>query len=124
MFIAIAGYALPDLEDKNVSQTQSPRIVGDTNVLGEFIGQRVGRDIVTLNLQWHEMNIETWTNITQLFEQKATNIVEYFDYKCGEMVARSMRVDAISARPGRINPQTGEWITAKDCKLNLIDTGG
>lgn len=123
-FITVAGVRFPYPNKESGLQTQTTLVNGGLNSQGIFIGQRVGRDKSKIELQWYSMDAQTWASLLQLFHQNFVNPVEYYDMVKGQVIIRNMYVNDRTARPGRINPQTGEWITAKDCKLNLIDTGG
>lgn len=122
-FITVAGVRFPYPNKESGLQTQSTNVSGGLNNEGVFIGQRVGRDKSKVELQWKTMDAQIWASMLQLFEENFVNPIEYYDMAKGKVIVRNMYVNDRTARPGRINPQTGEWITAKDCKLNLIDTG-
>lgn len=123
-FITVAGVRFPYPNKESGLQTQTTLVNGGLNSQGVFIGQRIGRDKSKIELQWYSMDAQIWAALLQLFQQNFVNPVEYYDMVKGQVIIRNMYVNDRTARPGRINPQTGEWITAKDCKLNLIDTGG
>lgn len=123
-FITVAGVRFPYPNKESGLQTQTTLVNGGRNAQGVFIGQRIGRDQSKVELQWYSMDAQTWASLLRLFQQSFVNPVEYYDMVKGQVIVRNMYVSDRTARPGRINPQTGIWITVKDCKLNLIDTGG
>lgn len=123
-FVVLAGIKLPWPDYGSGMQTQSTLVNGSRNSQGVFIGQRIGRDQSKIEMQWFTLDAQLWASVLQVFETNFVNPVEYYDMVKGQVIIRNMYVNDRTARPGRINPQTGEWITAKDCKLNLIDTGG
>lgn len=123
-FVVLAGIKLPWPDYGSGMQTQSTLVNGSRNSQGVFIGQRIGRDQSKIEMQWFTLDAQLWASMLQRFETNFVNPVEYYDMVKGQVIIRNMYVNDRTARPGRINPQTGEWITAKDCKLNLIDTGG
>ena len=123
-FVVLAGIKLPWPDYGSGMQTQSTLVNGSRNSQGVFIGQRIGRDQSKIEMQWFTLDAQLWASVLQVFETNFANPVEYYDMAKGQVIIRNMYVNDRTARPGRINPQTGEWITAKDCKLNLIDTGG
>lgn len=122
-FVVLAGIKLPWPDYGSGMQTQSTLVNGSRNSQGVFIGQRIGRDQSKIEMQWFTLDAQLWASVLQVFETNFVNPVEYYDMVKGQVIIRNMYVNDRTARPGRINPQTGEWITAKDCKLNLIDTG-
>ena len=69
------------------------------------------------------MEAQTWASLLQQFERKFVSAVEYYDMAKGAVIVRYMYVNHRTARPFRIDPATGIWLIARDCKLNLIDTG-
>lgn len=60
----------------------------------------------------------------QLFDRYFINPVSYYDMSKGAIITRNMYVGDRTARPLDIDRSTGIWTYARDCKLNLIDTGG
>jgi len=69
------------------------------------------------------MEAQTWASLLQQFERKFVSAVEYYDMAKGAVIVRHMYVNDRTAGPFRIDPATGIWLIARDCKLNLIDTG-
>lgn len=69
------------------------------------------------------MDAQTWAALLRLFQANFVNTVEYYDMTEGKVVSRRMYVSDRTAQPKRIDPATGVWLEAKNCKLNLIDTG-
>lgn len=92
------------------------------NALGEFIGQRVGRDQHKLeNLQWKFLSAETWAAMLQEFDQFVVTA------KIPDMVHN--RTMTIRLYPGNRTATPVEFdanglpTMYKDCKVNLIDAG-
>lgn len=92
------------------------------NALGEFIGQRVGRDQHKFeNLQWKFLPAETWAAILQEFDQFVVTA------KIPDMVHNRMMT--IRMYPGNRTATPVEFDTHglptmyKDCKVNLVDCG-
>ena len=123
-FITVNGSRYPYPDCESGMQTQTTLVNGGRNAQGVFIGQRIGRDQSKIELQWTIMEAQTWTSLLQQFERKFVSAVEYYDVAKGAVIVRNMYVSDRTTRPFRIDPATGIWLIAKDCKLNLIDTGG
>lgn len=92
------------------------------NALGEFIGQRVGRDQHKFeNLQWKFLPADTWAAILQEFDQFVVTA------KIPDMVHNRMMT--IRMYPGNRTATPVEFDTHglptmyKDCKVNLVDCG-
>lgn len=122
-FITVAGVRFPYPNKESGLQTQATLVSEGKNSKGVFIGRKVGRDQSKVELEWSSMNAQVWASLLQLFKSNFVNPVEYYDMTEGKVITRRMYVSDRTAMPKRINPQTGEWVEAKNCKLNLIDTG-
>ena len=122
-FITVNGSRYPYPDCESGLQTQSTNVSGGLNNEGIFIGQRVGRDKSKVELKWTIMEAQTWASLLQQFERKFVSAVEYYDMAKGAGIVRHMYVNDRTAGPFRIDPATGIWLIARDCKLNLIDTG-
>lgn len=92
------------------------------NALGEFIGQRVGRDQHKFeNLQWKFLPADTWAAILQEFDQFVVTA------KIPDMVHNRMMT--IRMYPGNRTATPAEFdahglpTMYKDCKVNLVDCG-
>ena len=83
----------------------------------------MGRDKSKVELEWKIMDAQTWTSLLQQFEHKFVSAIEYYDVAKGAVIVRYMYVNDRTASPFRIDSATGIWLVARDCKLNLIDTG-
>lgn len=122
-FLYVAGIAFPWPNKGSGLQTAATLVDSGRNQYGVMIGQRIGRDHSKVEMQWKRMDAKTWSQLLQLFEKNFTNTVGYYDMVAGKFVYRKMYVSDRSAKPYRVNPNTGEWLEVCDCKLNLIDTG-
>ena len=122
-FITVNGSRYPYPSIESGLQTQSTLVSGGLNNEGVFIGQRVGRDKSKVELEWKIMDAQTWTSLLQQFEHKFVSAIEYYDMAKGAVIVRYMYVNDRTASPFRIDSATGIWLIARDCKLNLIDTG-
>lgn len=123
-FITVAGVRFPYPDRESGLQTQSTLVNGGRNAQGVFIGQRIGRDQSKVELTWTILDAAVWAELLQLFEESFVNEVEYYDMTQGQVISRKMYVSDRTAQPFEIDPATGVWLRAKNCKLNLVDTGG
>lgn len=122
-FITVAGEKFPWPDKESGLQTQSTLVSEGRNMDGVFIGQRVGRDLSKVELTWFRMDAQEWARLLRLFQRSFVNPVSYYDMTAGGIITRNMYVSDRTAQPERVDPATGIWITAKNCKLNLVDTG-
>lgn len=92
------------------------------NALGEFIGQRVGRDQYKFeNLQWKFLPAETWAAMLQEFDKFVVTA------RIPDMVRNRMMT--IRMYPGNRTAEPVEFdadglpTMYRDCKVNIIDCG-
>lgn len=121
-FIELSGVVVPYPDDGSGKQTTSTTVNGAFNALNVFIGQRVGRDRSKIEMSWDEMDINLWSHLCQKFKVGFVNPIRYFDMVENRIITRYFYVNDRSARPGRVNDK-GEWLTARECSFNVIDTG-
>ncbi|MEG0899510.1 MAG: hypothetical protein RSF40_07370 [Oscillospiraceae bacterium] len=121
-FIELSGVAVPFPDYGSGKQTTSTTVNGGFNALNVFIGQRVGRDRTKMELSLGELDAGLWSELCQKFKVGFVNSVRYYDMVEGRIITRKFYVNDRSALPDKVNEQ-GEWITAKDCSFNVIDTG-
>ena len=92
------------------------------NALGEFIGQRVGRDQYKFeNLQWKFLPAETWATMLQEFD-KFVVTANVPDMVHNRMMTIRMDPGNRTATPVEFAP-SGLPTLYKDCKVNIIDCG-
>ena len=92
------------------------------NALGEFIGQRVGRDQYKFeNLQWKFLPAETWATMLQEFD-KFVVTAKVPDMVHNRMMTIRMSPGNRTATPVEFAP-SGLPTLYKDCKVNIIDCG-
>lgn len=92
------------------------------NALGEFIGQRVGRDQYKIeNLQWKFLDAETWASMLQEFS-KFVVTARIPDMVRNQMITIRMYPGNRSAQPAAFDAE-GHPTIYQDCKVNIIDCG-
>ena len=92
------------------------------NALGEFIGQRVGRDQYKFeNLQWKFLPAETWATMLQEFD-KFVVTAKVPDMVHNRMMTIRMYPGNRTATPVEFAP-SGLPTLYKYCKVNIIDCG-
>lgn len=92
------------------------------NALGEFIGQRVGRDQYKFeNLQWKLLPAETWAAMLQEFDKfVVTATIPDMVHNC--MMTIRMYPGNRTATPVAFDAD-GLPTLYRDCKVNIIDCG-
>lgn len=121
-FIYINGRQFPS-PDRGLGFTVATNVSSGKNALGEFVGQRVGRDQDKIDgLQWKFLDAETWSAILQEFAQFVV-VVKFPDMVTNTWKTERMYPGNRTAVPWEIDPETGLPSVYKDCKVNLIDCG-
>lgn len=93
------------------------------NALGEFIGQKVGRDQHKLNnLEWPVLDAQTWSAMLQEFDASFVVTVRYPDMVNNKWTTRLMYPGDRSAEPYEVDEE-GFPVKYINCKVNLIDCG-
>lgn len=92
------------------------------NALGEFVGQKIGRDQVKIeNLQWKFLDADTWSAILKEFDKFVVTAT------IPDMLNNTFRT--LRMYPGNRTAIPVEFDFAgmptryKDCKVNIIDCG-
>lgn len=92
------------------------------NALGEFIGQRVGRDQYKFeNLQWKFLDAAIWADMLQEFD-KFVVTAKIPDMVHNRMMTIRMYPGNRTATPIEFD-QDGIPTCYRDCKVNIIDCG-
>lgn len=120
-FILINGNEYP-APDVGAVFTIATFVTNGKNALGEFIGQKVGRDQIKIdNLQWKFLPAEIWARILGEFDNFVVTAT-VFDMQQNRFRTLRMYPGNRSAVPVEFN-EDGSVKTYKDCKVNIIDCG-
>lgn len=121
MAIFINGHKYPHY-DRGPGLTIATNVNQGKNALGEFVGQRVGRDQDKIDgLQWSYLDAETWQNILKEFQEFVV-VVKFPDMVNGGWKTERMYPGNRTAKVWEENEE-GLPTWYKDCKVNLIDCG-
>ena len=121
MAIYINGHKYPSY-DRGPGLTVATNVSQGKNALGEFVGQRVGRDQDKIDgLQWSYLDAATWSAILQEFEEFVV-VVKFPDMVPGGWKTERMYP---GNRTAKVWEEDAEGLPTmyKDCKVNLIDCG-
>ena len=103
-----------------------PGLTVATNVsdaLGEFVGQRIGRDQDKIDgLTWTMLDAAEWNAILQEFKEFVV-VVKFPDMVNGGWKTERMYPGNRTANIAAEDPVTGLPTVYKNCKVNLIDCG-
>lgn len=121
MAIYINGHKYPSY-DRGPGLTIATNVNKGKNALGEFVGQRVGRDQDKIDgLQWSYLDAETWSRILKEFEEFVVT-VKFPDMKNNCWKTERMYPGNRTAKVWE-EDDNGFPTMYKDCKVNLIDCG-
>ncbi len=121
MAIFINGHKYPHY-DRGPGLTIATNVNQGKNALGEFVGQRVGRDQDKIDgLQWSYLDAATWQNILKEFQEFVV-VVKFPDMVNGGWKTERMYPGNRTAKVWEENEE-GLPTWYKDCKVNLIDCG-
>lgn len=121
-FITVNGVPFPWPDYSSGLQTTTTLVNSGRNANGVLVGQQVGRTQSKVQLSWNILDAKVWASILQIFRTDFAVPVTYYDQEAGDLITRQMYVSDRTAQPQKVD-SSGRWITAKQCKLDLIDTG-
>ena len=120
--IYINGHALPSPK-RGVGVIVTTVVDAGRDASGVVVGQRIGRDQYKIDgLEWAMLTAEQWENILTWLKPFYVNVT-FTDPV--ENIARTIKMypGDRRAEPYYVD-STGKPTHYKDCKVNLIDTGG
>lgn len=102
--------------------TVATNVSDGRNALGEFVGQRIGRDQDKIDgLVWTKLDADEWHAIMQEFEEFVV-VVKFPDMTKGGWKTERMYPGNRSATIAA-EDQEGLPTSYKNCKVNLVDCG-
>lgn len=100
----------------------STNVNSGRNVLGEFVGQKVGRDLYKFDsLQWARLDAATWSTMLKEFD-KFVVIARIPDMVNNTWITIKMYPGDRTATPVEFD-SNGLPTVYKDCKCNIVDCG-
>ena len=119
--ITINGRTFPG-PDVGGKLTVATNVSQGKNALGEFVGQKVGRDQYKFDsLQWKQLDAKTWSDMLKEFEKFVVIA------RIPEMVNNDWRT--LKMYPGNRTAETiafdadGLPTLYQNCKVNIVDCG-
>ena len=122
-FVTVNGVAFPTPAFGSGKFTISTNVNAGRNANGTVIGQRVGRDIVKIEMSWNVLDLVDWKKIITTIGNNPMNLkVQYFDYREGAYKTCTMYAGDRSCDPYTIN-EDGSPTFVVNCSVKLIDKG-
>lgn len=119
--ITINGKEFPS-PDMGGSLVVSTNVSSGKNALGEFVGQKIGRDQYKFeSLQWSFLDAGTWAAMLQEFD-KFVVTARIPDMVHDRFMTIQMYPGNRTAIPIEFTPE-GLPSMYKDCKVNIVDCG-
>lgn len=119
--ITINGKPFPS-PDVGANFVVATNVSQGKNGLGEFVGQKVGRDQHKVdNLQWKFLDAKTWSDMLKEFD-KFVVIARIPDMVNNDWITIRMYPGNRTAKPVEFD-KTGLPTRYQDCKVNIIDCG-
>ena len=121
-FVAINGHPLPSPK-RGVGIIVTTVVDAGRNANGVVVGQRIGRDQYKIDgLEWPMLTAAQWEEILSAMSDF------YFPVTFTDPVSNTLRTITMYCGDRRGDPyyldDNGKPTQYKDCKVNLIDTGG
>jgi len=121
-YIAINGHALPPPK-RGVNVTVTTVVDAGRNANGVVVGQRIGRDQYKIDaLEWPWLTAQQWHDILTWMKDFYFNVT-FVDPVSGNVKTLKMYCGDRKGEPYYLDGQSRPT-HYKDCKVNLIDTGG
>lgn len=112
-------FPAPDIGGRLIVSTN---VNSGRNALGEFVGQKVGRDLNKFDsLQWKMLDAATWSAMLKEFD-KFVVIARIPDMANNNWTTIRMYPGDRSATPVEFD-EDGLPTVYKDCKCNIVDCG-
>ena len=119
--ITINGRTFPG-PDVGVKLTVATNVSQGKNALGEFVGQKVGRDQYKFDsLQWKQLDAKTWSDMLKEFE-KFVVIARIPDMVNNDWMTLKMYPGNRTAEPIAFDAD-GLPTLYQNCKVNIVDCG-
>lgn len=122
-FVYINGVEFPYPSNESGLQTRATTVDSARMANGILKGKKVGNDLSKVELTWAALKPAQWSAMLQIFDQNFTFTIRYFDMKANDWLTKKFYVGDRTARPFKVDKNTGrpEWWL--DCQANVIDTG-
>ena len=119
--ITINGRTVPG-PDVGGKLTVATNVSQGKNALGEFVGQKVGRDQYKFDsLQWKQLDAKTWSDMLKEFE-KFVVIARIPDMVNNDWMTLKMYPGNRTAEPIAFDAD-GLPTLYQNCKVNIVDCG-
>lgn len=121
-FIYINNIKFPYPSRDSGLQTVSTFVDSARTADGVMRGERIGRDVSKIELQWSALKPDVWAKMLREFE-KFIFTVKYIDMVKNDWVTRTFYVGDRTAQPFLIDKTTNKPTWYLNCKANIIDVG-
>lgn len=121
-YLAINGYELPPCK-RGVNVIVTTLVDSGRNANGVVVGQRIGRDQYKIDgLEWSWLRADQWNSILNAMSDFFFPVT-FIDPVSGKKRTLTMYCGDRTAEPYWVD-ENGNPTHYRNCKVNLIDTGG
>jgi len=121
-YITVNGVEVP-YPARGLSKARQQLVDSKRNAKGEVVAQKINRRLTKIdNLEWKYLNASDWRTIQGLVDEFEVT-VRFWDNPSNDFVERKMYWGNESAVVHEIDSVTGEELSYRNCKVNLIDMG-
>ena len=122
--VSVGGFDFPEPSD--YKGNTSTLVDSGRNTEGKMVGAVIRDDVAKVEISWKYLTVKQWADILKCFRiasgGKFINSVTFFNQDIGDWDTRDMYVgDRSPGGAWRRDPETGELLGWKDCKLSLVE---
>jgi len=122
-FVYINNVAFPYPSNESGLQTRATIVDNARMASGLLKCKKIGEDMGKVELQWRALTPEQWSTICKIFDENFVFNIRYFDMVENDWIEKVFYVGDRSARPFKVDVNTGRPELWLDCQANVIDTG-
>lgn len=120
-FVEFNGKALPN--PKYLTTIERQQLVSEArNAKGEFVGSKINRRQIKLNLTWPHLTANEWGEVLKAIENFVGDVT-FYDPLRGRRATYTMYFGNSSETIFKVDNTTNRVLEYIDCQCNLIDTG-
>lgn len=122
MFFKMNGRTLPT-PARGVKETWTQMVNSGRNANAQVVAQKVGRRQLKFDgVVFPHLTASQWAEVLSMIEEFEGTLT-YWDSRANAMVTKKVYWGDASAKPWKIDPNTGRVLEYVECTCNIIDMG-